>query len=78
MDDEGEHQLDTVEEPRMKSHQPQSMGIANIGSPYEVKVLMDDGRVLAEVMEQTGEKTLNRPPSEANIIGVYLWTRCCM
>jgi hypothetical protein len=31
-----EHLLDTVEEPRKKSHQQQSMGIANIGSPYVV------------------------------------------
>ena len=55
-DDGGEHLLDKVEEPRMKSHQPQSMGIANIGSPYVVKVLMDDGRVITRM---------------ANIIRVY-------
>ena len=49
MDDIEEHLLDTVEEPRMKPHQLQSMGIANIGSPYVVKVLMDDGRVITRM-----------------------------
>ena len=56
LDDDGEHLLDMVEEPRMKSHQPQSSGITNIKSPYVVKVLMEDGRVLAEIIEQTGDK----------------------
>ena len=50
LDDDGEeHLLDKVEEPRMKSHQPESMGITNIGSPYVVKVLMDDGRVITRM-----------------------------
>ena len=48
----------------MKSDQPQSMGIADVGSPNVVKVLMDDGRVLAKIIEQMGGTTMHEPPSD--------------
>ena len=63
LDNEEEHLLDTIGRPRMRSHQPRLMGIANIGSPNVVKVLIDNGRVLAKIIEQMGGTTMHEPPS---------------
>ena len=48
-----------------EEHQPQLMRIADIGSPYAVKVLMDDGRVLAEIIEQMGEISMQGTLSDS-------------
>ena len=63
LDDQRDRLLVKVKEPRMEPCQPQSLGFANIKSPNGVKVLIEDGRVFAEIVEQMGDTTLHGPPS---------------